>query len=67
LDIGDVVRYIETGELMIVMTVSTGSETRPESFIKVAGKDGRILPVDPNMFYGEHAFELMISVKGKEI
>ena len=66
MNFGDVVRHVETGEIMIVMTVSTGSETRPESFLKVAGKDGKILPVDPNMFYGEHAFELIISIKDKE-
>lgn len=66
MNVGDVVRYVETGEIMIVMSVATGSESRPENFLKVAGKDGKILPVDPNMFYGEHAFELMISIKDKE-
>ena len=66
MNVGDVVRHIKTGEIMIVMSVATGSETRPESFLKVAGKDGKILPADPNMFYGEYAFELIVSIKDKE-
>ena len=66
MNVGDIVKRVETGEVMIVMTAEPEPDSRTEKFLKVAGKDGKILPVGPNMFYGEHAFELLFSIKDKE-
>ena len=62
---GDIVKYISTGELMIVVSACSGSKSCSENFLKVAGKDGRIHPVESTMFYAEHAFELIFSIEDK--
>ena len=66
MDTGDIVRYISSGELMMVINVCPGTATHPEISLKVIDKDGRIRPVEPTMFYKEHVFELVSSLKDKK-
>jgi len=65
-DSGDIVRCISSGELMMVINVCPGTDAYPENSLKVVDKDGQIRPVEPTMFYKEHAFELISSLKDKK-
>ena len=63
---GDIVRCISSGELMMVINVCSGTDAYPENSLKVVDKDGQIRPVEAAMFFKEHAFELVSSLKDQK-